>query len=81
MIPLNWTNLDSGTVGKIKFVPNRNDLRGDVLIEFNTGKVFRYRDVPAHKVESMVHSSSSGTYFHNNIKPYHAGERENNDSN
>lgn len=79
MIPMDWLTLDSGTISKTKFVPNRHDMRGDVLIEFNTGKVFKYKDVPAHKVESMVHSSSAGTYFHNNIKPYHTGEREENE--
>lgn len=74
MIPINWTKVDSSTISKIKFEPNKHDLRGDVLIEFKTGKVYKYKDVPAHKVENMFHSSSSGDYFHNNIKPYHAGE-------
>jgi hypothetical protein len=76
MIPTDWLSLDSSGISKVKFVPNRHDLRGDILIEFNEGKIYRYKDVQAHKVEHMVHSSSPNTYFHNNIKPYHAGEPE-----
>ncbi len=74
MVPLEWIKLDSNIVRKIKFVPNKHDLRGDVLIEFNEGRVYRYRDVPANKVENMVHSSSSGAYFNNHIKSYHDKE-------
>ena len=76
MLPIDWTKLESEKINQVKFIPNRHDLRGDVMIEFNTGKVYKYRDVPAHKVESMVHASSAGSYFHDNIKPYHAGEKE-----
>jgi hypothetical protein len=75
MIPLDWTKLDSSNISKVKFIPNRHDLRGDVLIEFNTGKVYRYRDVPAHKCENMVHASSAYKSFKDNIHPYHEGEK------
>lgn len=76
MIPTTWLKLEESNISRVKFVPNRHDMRGDVLIEFNEGKVYRYSDVPARKAEAMVHSSSPNTYFHNNIKPYHAGEPE-----
>lgn len=76
MIPLNWTDLESSSIRKVKFEPNKHDMRGDVLVEFNEGKVWRYRDVPAHKVEHMVHSSSPSASFHNHIKPYHDCEAE-----
>jgi len=75
LVPSEWMNIESDTIGRVKFVPNKYDLRGDCLVEFRTGKVYKYRDVPAHKVENLVHSSSSGEYFHNNIKPYHDGEK------
>lgn len=74
MIPREWLKLESNIINKVKFIPNKHDLRGDVLIEFNEGKVYRYRDVPARKVENMIYSSSSGTYFHNNIRPFHQPE-------
>lgn len=76
MIPYDWLKLDSEKIRQVKFIPNRHDLRGDLLVEFNEGKVYRYKDVQSRKVEHMVHSSSPGTSFHNNIKPYHAGEPE-----
>ncbi len=71
MLPLDWTPLDSSKIKQVKFIPNRHDMRGDVLVEFNEGKVYRYRDVPAHKVERLVHSSSPGEYFHGHIRGEH----------
>lgn len=71
MIPTEWLSLESERIRKVKFVPNLHDQRGDVLVEFNEGKVYRYKDVPAHKVERMVHSSSPGEYFHGNIRGEH----------
>lgn len=76
MIPLEWLSLEGSRIRKVKFEPNRHDMRGDVLIEFNEGRIYRYKDVPANKVESMVHNSEPSTYFHNHIKPYHDAEKE-----
>lgn len=75
MIPLNWTELESSRIRKVKFEPNVHDERGDVLVEFNEGKVYRYKDVPTHKVERLVHSSSPGDYFHGHIRGQHEAER------
>lgn len=63
-------------IRKVKFVPNKHDLRGDVLVEFNEGKVYRYKDVPQHKVERLVHSSSPGEYFYGSIRGEYEAVRE-----
>lgn len=68
MLPYDWLILESSQIRKVKFVANPHDKRGDVLVEFGTGKAYRFKDVPAHKVEHMVHSSSPGEYFRGNIR-------------
>lgn len=76
MLPLDWLNMeDSSRMRRVKYEPNKFDARGDLLVEFNEGKVYRYKDVPMHKVERMVHNSSPGTYFHGYIRGEHAAER------
>jgi hypothetical protein len=37
-------------------------------IEFNTGGVYQYFDVPANVYQGLISASSHGTYFHNYIK-------------
>ncbi len=75
MLPLEWTKLDSSRVRRAKYEPNPHDLRGDLLVEFNEGRRYRFKDVPQHKVESMVHNTSPGTYFHSYIRGEHDAER------
>jgi hypothetical protein len=68
MIPTDWLELEGSHIRKVKFVPNTKDNRGDVLVEFGTGKTYRFKDVPAIRVEHMVHSSSPGEYFRGYIR-------------
>jgi len=68
MIPHDWLQIESSNIRKVKFVANPYDKRGDVLVEFNTGKMYKFKDVPALKVEHMVHSSSPGEYFRGHIR-------------
>jgi hypothetical protein len=75
LIPYDWTLLESGSIRKAKYVPNEHDLRGDLHIEFMTGKSYKFKDVPQHKVEKMCHHSSPGSYFHNEIRGEHASEK------
>jgi len=37
-------------------------------IEFNSGSVYRYANVPPHEYEGLINASSKGKYFHANIK-------------
>lgn len=71
MIPHDWTPLESTKIAKVKFDQNPHDARGDLHVEFKSGHVYTYKDVPMHKVEKLVHSSSSGSYFHNFIRDEH----------
>ena len=37
-------------------------------IEFNSGGVYQYANVPAGTYQGLLNASSKGTYFHQNIK-------------
>lgn len=37
-------------------------------IEFNSGAVYRYSNVPNSEYEGMMNADSKGKYFHSNIK-------------
>lgn len=67
MIPHEWTKVDSSSISRVKFVKNEKDDRGDVHVEFTTGKIYRYRDVPQIHAERLVHSSSPGKYHKDHI--------------
>lgn len=75
MIPRDWQNVDSSTISKMKFVQNPNDDRGDIHVEFKSGKVYKYKDVPAVHAEGMFHASSPGGYLKNNIQTNHKAEK------
>lgn len=76
MIPIKWLEIESSKIRRVKCEPNVHDLRGDVLIEFNEGKIYRYRDVPLHKVERMVHCSDPGSFFYTHIRNEYVNNRE-----
>ena len=44
-------------------------------VQFKSGAVWRYADVPADKHEAMVNAASVGGFFAANIKNAHKGER------
>ena len=67
MIPTEWTPVESSTISRVKFVKNEKDDRGEVHVEFTTGKTYRYLDVPMIHAERMVHSSSPGKYHKDHI--------------
>ena len=64
----NWIVLDSTKIRKVKFLPNKHDRRGDLLVEFNEGKIYAYKDVPLFMLSRMVHSNDPSEYFVNNIR-------------
>lgn len=68
MVPYEWTAIDSSTIRAVKFAPNPYDANGTLIIEFTSGKMFKYEDVPSSKVETLIHHPSSGTYFHDQIR-------------
>lgn len=42
-------------------------------IEFNRGGVYQYHGVPQDRYVSLINAGSSGSYFHNFIKPFYHG--------
>lgn len=75
MIPYDWLALESAHIAKVKFVQSKHlPLRGDMLVEYRTGKTYRFKDIPAVKVEHMVHSSSPGEYLLKHIRGEHLSE-------
>lgn len=76
MIPIEWCPINCASIRQIKAEPNVHDERGDLLIEFNEGRVYRYKDVPFVHIENLVHHPDPGRYFHSKIRNVYEGERE-----
>jgi KTSC domain len=41
-------------------------------VEFNTGSVYQYFDVPTHIHQELISAGSIGSYFANNIKLFYS---------
>ena len=41
---------------------------GTLEIEFHSGAIYRYSDVPEERYQRLMESTSKGSYFHNQIK-------------
>ncbi len=81
LIPYDWLKIDSALIKKVKYVPDAKAERNGVVyvspelhIEYASGKVYKFKDVPSNKVEKMMHSSSSGSYFMKEIRGDHDSE-------
>ena len=44
-------------------------------IEFNSGGIYQYFDVPENIHDDLMNASSHGEYFHANIKKYYRYEK------
>lgn len=78
MIPLDWIKIDSTHIAKVKYDPIDRDEKNGVSflspslhVEFKTGKKYKFKDIPQHKVESLVHHTSPGSYFGDHIRGHH----------
>ncbi len=45
-----------------------NCLTGTLEVEFNSGSVYRYRDVPHERYTRLMEAGSKGSYFHAHIR-------------
>lgn len=75
MVPYDWLKIDSAVIHKVKYVPDAKAEKNGIVyispelhIEYPSGKVYKFKDVPRIKVERMMHSSSSGSYFLKEIR-------------
>lgn len=75
MIPYDWLTIEDSHIKRVKFVQNKFDLRGDVHVEFDTGKMYKFKDVPGVRVEAMIHSSRPGKYLVKNIRGEYSSEK------
>lgn len=57
------------TVGSSNLASVGYDQSSSTLeIEFNSGGVYQYYEVPSHIYDELMNASSLGSYFHHNIK-------------
>jgi hypothetical protein len=58
------TSVSSSDLHSVGYDPTTRTLE----IEFNSGSVYRYFDVPQNVYDGLMGASSHGTYFHAKIK-------------
>lgn len=61
------TPVDSSNISSIGFDEDSQTLE----IEFHSGAVYQYFDVPFHIYEGIMNAASKGQYFAQNIKGYY----------
>jgi len=59
------TFVESSTMQAIGYDPDSHVLE----IEFKSGRVYQYADVPQGEYEGMMAATSKGRYLNSNIKP------------
>ena len=62
---------DSSVIKKVmwKVKPSKDDL-GDLTIELQSSKIYRYFDVPRKVFEGFLKADSMGVYYNEKIKGY-----------
>jgi uncharacterized protein len=63
----NRTPVDSSNISSIGFDENSNTLE----VEFHSGAVYQYFDVPLSVYQGIMESGSKGQYFAQHIKGYY----------
>jgi hypothetical protein len=66
-MPVTWLNVFSSHVNRVGY----DDETGEMLVEWDSGKVSAYKGVPAETVESISKSPSVGAEIRDSIKPNH----------
>lgn len=64
MIPNDWVSVNSSNLSQVRYDSDLHKL----YITFKNGQTYTYAGVPAEEAESLVHASSPGRYFLENIK-------------
>ena len=62
---------ESSVVHGYHYEPNTRDLH----VQFPSGDIYRYRDVPMEKVASMLETESPGRYFGAKIRGFYNGKK------
>jgi len=61
---MNRTPVSSSNLSSVGYDEDNEILE----IEFNSGKVYQYYDVPSRIYEGLMNASSHGSYFHSHVK-------------
>ncbi len=61
---MDWVPLVSSTVAKVRYEDGANTLD----IQFQSGQVYRYFDVPRSVYDGLLRAESHGKYFNAEIK-------------
>lgn len=69
MIPRDWTPVASTNLSEVMHDGE------DLHVKFRNGNYYIYRGVPEDVAVDLVHASSPGKHFHNQIKDNYATER------
>ncbi len=57
-------SVDSSNIASIGYDEHSQTLE----IEFNSGRIYQYFNVPSSEYNALMNASSHGTYFNQNIK-------------
>jgi hypothetical protein len=68
---LKWVDVDSNTISSAAYSRDTFEL----YIKYNSGSVYKYKNVPLVKYKNLLYASSSGTYLRNNIVKTHEEEK------
>lgn len=64
-------SVSSSNLSSVGYDSDTNTLE----IEFNSGTVYRYFDVPVHVYDDLMNSGSHGSFFSHNIKNTYSYEK------
>lgn len=61
---INRENVESSNLASVGYDSDSMTLE----VEFNSGSVYQYFDVPEFVYEDLMGSASKGSYFHHNVR-------------
>jgi hypothetical protein len=56
--------LESSTLASVLYLPKSRELE----VEFRSGQIYRYRNVPPHSYHELMAARSKGAYYNFNIR-------------
>lgn len=59
--------MPSMVIRRFHYAPEKREL----TIEFVSGRLYRYSDVPSHEAEGMLNVRSKGSYFNRRIRDHY----------
>ena len=59
-----WTKVISTNLKRVSYGEKTHDM----LIQFQSGAVYQYRDVPGNISQGLLQADSPGTFFNKNVR-------------